>query len=46
MNDKMMCKTCNNYICKGYKGTCRKYRVFDFLEHTAKRIKQVCKKVR
>lgn len=27
----MICNKCFNYICKAYKGTCRKYRFLKFL---------------
>ena len=27
-----MCSTCDNYICKAYHGTCRKYRISCFLK--------------
>ena len=41
MNDKKMCKQCDNYVCKGYKGTCRKYRFHDFLDRGIKWIKKL-----
>jgi len=27
-----ICIKCNNYICKAYSGTCRKYRVIRFVK--------------
>lgn len=27
----MICDNCNNYVCKAYHGTCRKYRLLKLI---------------
>ena len=32
--DSKMCQKCQNYVCRGYNGECRKYRWLDFFGQT------------